>query len=132
MQISKKINRLRKNKSNPNSSLLLKPRKVFERQTELPKLIGLWPSDLRDYSFEGTAKIIALLNKALRIERRRGSGGHWTYDLNRHLALSEALKFEKARLRGVSHYGLNQTYPNEKPAFKSAVESTLAFAKNAN
>jgi hypothetical protein len=71
---------------------------AFDRETELPKLIGLWPAELRDYSLGGTARIVALLSKALRAERRRGAGGHWAYDLNRHMALSAALKVEEARL----------------------------------
>ncbi len=71
---------------------------AYNREAELPKLVGLWPAELRDMSPEGTAKIIALLRKALRAERRRGQSGHWTYDLTRHLALSEALKAEEHRL----------------------------------
>lgn len=76
--------------------------KVFEREVELPRLIGLWPSELTDYSREGTEAIIALIRKALRIERKRSQNGHWGYDLNRHLALSNALKMEKARISQLS------------------------------
>jgi hypothetical protein len=72
-------------------------RPAFNREAELPKLVGLWPAELRDMSAEATAKIIALLRKAIRAERRRGQSGHWTYDLTRHLALSEALKAEEYR-----------------------------------
>lgn len=75
-----------------------KDRQAFDRETELPKLIGLWPGELRDYSIDGTIRIVSLLSKALRAERRRGSGGHWAYDLNRHMALAAALKEEEARL----------------------------------
>ncbi len=73
-------------------------RKNFDRELELPRLIGLWPSELKDYSAEGTIKIIALISKALRIERQRSARRDWAYELNRHLALHEALKAETARL----------------------------------
>jgi len=69
------------------------------RTEQLPGLIGLWPRELQDYSYPGTCRIAALLRKALRAERNRGRAGHWTYNLNRHLALIEALKHERARLK---------------------------------
>lgn len=71
----------------------------YDRLEQLPKLIGLWPSEMQDFSAPGTAKILALLRKALRSERARGRAGHWTYDLNRHLVLAESLKAERAHLR---------------------------------
>ncbi len=75
--------------------------KPFQRESELPKLIGIWPSDLEDTSLENAAKIVALLRKMLRAERQRGRTGHWAYDLNRHLTLAEALKAERERLRNL-------------------------------
>lgn len=87
----------RKSKPSKSRGNRVKAPKPFDRETELPKLIGLWPAELRDYSFDGTARIVALLSKALRAERRRGSGGHWAYDLNRHMALAAALKVEEVR-----------------------------------
>ena len=77
----------------------------FSRETQLPKLIGLWPFELTDYSLEGTERIVAQLRKAIRAERRRAQQGHWTYDINRHLALSDALKAEEARLAGLRKPG---------------------------
>lgn len=76
--------------------------KPFDRETELPKLIGLWPSEVRDDSAESSAKIVALLSKALRAERRLGRAGHWSYSLTRHLALAEALKAERLRFENVN------------------------------
>jgi hypothetical protein len=73
--------------------------RTYDRLSQLPGLIGLWPSEMQDYSAAGTSKILALLRKALRSERLRGGSGHWTYDLNRHLALAESLKAERAHLR---------------------------------
>ena len=88
----------RKSNSSKFTTKSARERKTFDRETELPKLIGLWPSELRDYSIDGTVRIVALLSKALRSERRRGNSGHWAYDLNRHMALAEALKEEEVRL----------------------------------
>lgn len=89
----------------PTSALLPRAGKTaarpYDRLVQLPALIGLWPSELQDYSAAGTAKVLALLRKALRSERSRGRSGHWTYDLNRHLALAESLKAERAHLRAL-------------------------------
>lgn len=74
----------------------------YDRLQQLPKLIGLWPSELTDASVKGAEKVVALLRKALRAERARGRAGHWTYDLNRHIALAESLKAEEVRLRGLT------------------------------
>ncbi len=93
---------LRKNKHPKSSSpAALSAARPYDRQEQLPRLIGLWPAELQDVSAAGTSKILALLRKALRSERSRGRGGHWSYDLNRHLALAEALKAERAHLRGL-------------------------------
>ncbi len=40
----------------------------------------------------GESREIRRLRAALRRERARGRCGHWSYDLTRHLALSQALK----------------------------------------
>jgi len=39
-------------------------------------------------------RILARLRNALRAERARARAGHWSYDLNRHIALKAALKAE--------------------------------------
>ncbi len=78
------------------------PKPPYDRTAQLPKLIGLWPHELADTSEAATARVVALLRKALRGERQRGQAGHWTYDLNRHLALIEALREERARLKIVA------------------------------
>jgi hypothetical protein len=64
----------------------------------LSRLIPIGPDEI-DSKGAGTTKlIIAKLSRALRGERARGSAGHWTYDLNRHLGLAQALRAEEARL----------------------------------
>jgi hypothetical protein len=102
-------------------------------------LIGLWPSELQNGSVEAAEKVVALLRKAIRAERRRGQSGHWTYDLNRHLALSDALKAEEARLAGLKKAGTRMssetgpanasdeealaTPPQDRPEAKGAHET---------
>jgi uncharacterized protein (DUF1501 family) len=103
-------------------------RRAFHRETELPKLIGLWPAELRDYSIEGTARIVALLSKALRSERRRASAGHWAYDLTRHMALAAALKEEEARLAGLKRAEQSASGGGKKTMRPAALKSEVRLA----
>jgi hypothetical protein len=65
---------------------------------DVVQLLPLWPRDLADRSLEGRKKIIAVLDRALRQERRRGHAGHSAYAIERHADLYRALKKEKAAL----------------------------------
>jgi hypothetical protein len=67
----------------------------YLRAVDLPHLILLWPKELEDTSKEATLTIINKLQKALRAERKRAAIRHWSYSLNKHKALVEALKAEK-------------------------------------
>ncbi len=62
-------------------------------------LVPVSPAEAADLSPEGCLRIAALLKRALRSERRRGAAGHWSYSLQRHLALVRALKAEEALAR---------------------------------
>lgn len=62
-------------------------------------LLPVSPAEAADQSREGCLRIAVLLKRALRSERRRGASGHWSYDLQRHLALMRALKVEEALAR---------------------------------
>lgn len=98
ISVESRITGLSRNKADPK-----KP--AYNRNTQLPKLIGLWPGEIANITQE---KIVGLLQKALRAERRRGQAGHWTYDLNRHIALAESLREEEQTLRA-------QTRNQKKP-----------------
>jgi len=72
----------------------------YERMRHLPALLTLWPSEIEDFGKAATKEIIERLEKALASERRKGRARHWCYDINRHMALANALKAERSFLRG--------------------------------
>lgn len=67
----------------------------YDRARDLPGLVPLWPAEIADHSPAGRQHVIRLLRRALRAERRRGIGGHWSYDLARHAQLRAALAAEE-------------------------------------
>lgn len=66
----------------------------YDRRTELPRVLPLWPHELDDESPDGRLSIVCKLRRALRAERRRGVAGHWTYDLARHVELLRVYRLE--------------------------------------
>jgi hypothetical protein len=78
---------------------------AYQRQTCLPPLLPLMPAEMADTSEAMRRRIVARLARALRAERMRGRAGHWTYDINRHIALRQAYEAERLQLRGV---GINR------------------------
>lgn len=99
-------------KASPRNAAYKAARKPYNRIEQLPRLIGLWPHEVEDCSETASERIVALLRKALRGERQRGIGGHWTYDVNRHMALSEALREENERLRILKGLAEVGAYPS--------------------
>jgi hypothetical protein len=71
----------------------------YDRNRDLPGLARLDPGDIAEDTVEKTEAILARLAAALRTERKRARSGHWSYDLNRHIALRQAHIAETARLR---------------------------------
>jgi hypothetical protein len=71
---------------------------TYDRRRHLARLIPLLPGELEDARPSARRAILARLARALRAERNRGRAGHWTYDLNRHIALKQAYAAERARL----------------------------------
>ena len=72
--------------------------RTYDRERDLPALIRLDPFAVAAEDAEGIARIMATLERALRAERCRARSGHWTYDLNRHIALHQAFLAESERL----------------------------------
>jgi hypothetical protein len=64
----------------------------------LVRLLPVGPDEIAGSEPETTRRIVLKLACALRVERARGRAGHWTYDLNRHIGLMQALKAEQERL----------------------------------
>ncbi len=68
----------------------------YERQRDLPRLLPLWPHEITPASLADHAKLLARMRRALRLERQRGRGGHWAYDVARHADLLRAYRAETA------------------------------------
>jgi hypothetical protein len=70
---------------------------AYIRQRDLidKRLIALWPKEANDYSIPGTEVIIERLQKIVRATYGAGLRGHWSYDINRHMGLLQALKGEQ-------------------------------------
>jgi hypothetical protein len=75
-----------------------RPRRPYDRDAELPRILPLWPHEVEDDTPQGRARIVVRLRRALRAERRRGISGHWTYDLARHAELLRVYRLELAAL----------------------------------
>lgn len=71
---------------------------AYDRARDLPRLVALWPHELADTSLAGHEKLVKVLRRALRIERRLGLSGHFSYDLGRHRALLAATRQEEQAL----------------------------------
>jgi hypothetical protein len=80
----------------PDTSLTPARSADYERARDLPKLLPLWAWELKTPSKAEHARLLARLRRALRAERQRGLGGHWTYDLARHAQLLRAYRAEVA------------------------------------
>ncbi len=72
--------------------------RTYDRIRDLPGLIRLDPFAGVSENAAGLGDIVARLERALRAERNRARAGHWTYDLNRHIALRQAYLAEQERL----------------------------------
>ena len=70
--------------------------RAYVRARDLPRLLPLWPREIASTNAADHALLLARLRKALRAERQRGQGGHWTYDLARHAQLLRAYRAETA------------------------------------
>ncbi len=81
------------------------------RIRRLCRLVPLWPSEIASSEPAQAERVVAALERALRAERRRGRAGHWSYDMNRHTALSHALRDERARLEALRRGASKQIKP---------------------
>jgi hypothetical protein len=71
---------------------------TYDRSRDLPGLIRVDPSTCEAENLGDMEIVVSRLERALRAERNKARSGHWTYDLNRHIALRQAHRAETARL----------------------------------
>jgi hypothetical protein len=65
---------------------------------EALQLLPVWPKEIGDRTDQGRRKIIAIIERELRKERRRGIAGDRAYDLARHARLAQLLRKEREGL----------------------------------
>ncbi len=99
-------------------------RSEWVRERMLLRLLPISADDLVDTGPAGRRAVVRRLLSALRGERARGRAGHWSYSLDRHVALARALAEERQALAEVEA-GLRRHGP---PATKATVlpENTTA------
>lgn len=71
---------------------------LFNRKLCLQRFLGLNKKDIETLSINMSMHIIQRLSQSLREERQRGRTAHWSYDINRHLALLQTLRNEQTIL----------------------------------
>jgi hypothetical protein len=71
---------------------------TYDRRLHLPRILPIGPVEIADDSVAGRRAIVRRLARALRAERNRGRAGHWSSDLNRHIALAQAYAAERQLL----------------------------------
>ena len=72
----------------------------YDRRTALARFHRLTPQTIDAETPDGARAVLREIERALRQER--ASAGHWSYDLNRHIALLTAHRAETARLARIS------------------------------
>lgn len=85
---------------------------AYDRDRELIGLVRLWPAQIADTGTAGRMRVLSLLRRALRSERRRGLSGHWSYDLARHHQLLRAYRAEvQAVMRSAGVAAADRAHP---------------------
>ena len=87
----------------------------YDRASDLPRLLPLWPHELETRSESDHARLLAMMRRALRRERQLGLAGHWAYDLARHAQLLRAYRAEVAAyLRRQGRHGGGEARPRAR------------------
>jgi hypothetical protein len=72
-------------------------------------LLPVWPKDLHDRTLAGRRKLISVIERELRKERRRGIAGDRAYDVARHAKLVRFLREEREAFLMLACAGLGDT-----------------------
>lgn len=78
---------------------------AYVRERMLPRLIPVGPDEIADASRDGRLVILRRLAVALRGERTRGRAGHWSYSLDRHIGLVQAMAAERRAFGAITRAG---------------------------
>ena len=81
----------------------LRDEKTARMESTIRRLISVWDSELEP-TWAKRRELRNRIETALKQERARALNNHWTYDLNRHIALTQAMDWlndELARLTGL-------------------------------
>ena len=70
----------------------------YHRGRDLPRLLKLWPEEVRRLAEADQPWLVERLGQVLRAERQRGLTRHWSYDLSSHAALLRAYRAENEAL----------------------------------
>lgn len=89
----------------PRLALIRVGMEAWVRERMLPRLVPVSPEEVADRSPAGRIAVLRRLTRALVGERARGRAGHWSYSLDRHLGLVQAVAAERAALTGIRGRG---------------------------
>ena len=70
----------------------------YDRGRDLRALLPVRTVDLTAEGLTAQARLVARLRQALRLERRRGLAGSWSYHPGRHASLLQAYREERTSL----------------------------------
>ena len=84
--------------ASPRESMVRAGLESWVRERMLPRLVPLTPDEIADRTRSGRLRVLTALLRALRGERRRGRSGHWSYSLDRHIGLVQAVAAERAEI----------------------------------
>ena len=73
--------------------------RAYERARCLPRVLPMLAGNCHGPEPETTRLIVRKLADAIRRERRLGRAGHWAYDLNKHIALTQAWAAESQQAK---------------------------------
>jgi hypothetical protein len=98
------------------------------RTRRLVRLVPLWPREIESTDLADAERVVTALERALRGERKRGRSGHWSYDMNRHVALSRALREERARLAALRRSAENASEDMRRTAGRIETKALASSA----
>ena len=97
---------------------------AYDRHAILARLHRLSSETIRSQTVNAAKQVVEEIERAMRRERARS--GHWTYDLNHHIALHVAHRAETARLAGLRARDASARAFQSRPLCIKSPESNFA------